>query len=249
MKKTMLKGLPIYSFPSLLVAACLCVTVPAHAQSNLVLFISQPGDYIGGGQTYITTNTSDFSFSSSPNLVTVAAFGYTFWIGGPAGSNLMVGLYTNSARFNDRQPGLDISGNGRGCNTDCGAFQVYEIHTNLSGQIDRFWITFSNRCECYDAPMSGEIRYNLLLVPSSIVSQSLDTNVLAGQSISLSVVPAGTAPFTYRWMFENVNISGGTSQILTINNAQTANEGIYRVVVANAAGSVTSAPVSVRSCR
>src|SRR6185369_12731244 len=100
--------------------------------------------------------------------------------------------------------------------------------------------------ECYDAPMSGEIRYNLLLVPSSIVSQSLNTNVLAGQSISLSVVPAGTAPFTYRWMFENANISGGTSQILTINNAQAANEGIYRVVVANAAGSVTSAPVSVR---
>jgi alpha-tubulin suppressor-like RCC1 family protein len=85
-----------------------------------------------------------------------------------------------------------------------------------------------------------------VLVPASIASQSGSANVLAGQSFSLSVTPAGTAPFTYRWMFENVNISGGTNQTLTINNAQAANEGIYRVAVANAVGSVTGAPVSVR---
>jgi len=85
-----------------------------------------------------------------------------------------------------------------------------------------------------------------VLVPPSIISQSSNTNVLAGRSFSLSVTPGGSAPFTYRWIFENANISGGTSQGLTINNAQAANEGIYRVAVANAAGSVTSAPISVR---
>src|SRR5439155_25294266 len=85
-----------------------------------------------------------------------------------------------------------------------------------------------------------------VLVPPSIISQSANTNVLAGRSFSLSVTPGGTAPFTYRWIFENANISGGTGQTLTINNGQAANEGIYRVAVANAAGSITSAPVSVR---
>ena len=85
-----------------------------------------------------------------------------------------------------------------------------------------------------------------VLVLPSITGLSPNTNVLAGQSFSLSVAPAGTAPFTYRWMFENANISGGSNQTLTVNNAQAANEGIYRVAVANAAGSVTSAPLSVR---
>jgi len=95
----------------------------ATAQSNLVLFISQSGDYIGQGLTYVTTNTAEFSFSGTPALVTVSAFGYGFYIGGPGGTSLTVGIYTNSARypFNGSQPGFDISGNGRGCNTDCGA--------------------------------------------------------------------------------------------------------------------------------
>jgi Regulator of chromosome condensation (RCC1) repeat/Immunoglobulin domain/Immunoglobulin I-set domain len=94
--------------------------------------------------------------------------------------------------------------------------------------------------------VTSTVAHVTVLVPPSITSQSGSTNVLAGQSFSLTVTPAGTAPFTYRWMFENANISGGTSQTLTINNAQSANEGIYRVAVGNAAGSVTSAPVSVR---
>ncbi len=85
-----------------------------------------------------------------------------------------------------------------------------------------------------------------VLVLPSITGLSPNTNVLAGQSFSLSVASAGTAPFTYRWMFEDANISGGSNQTLTVNNAQAAHEGIYRVAVANAAGSVTSAPVSVR---
>src|SRR5262249_11873012 len=79
-----------------------------------------------------------------------------------------------------------------------------------------------------------------VLVPPGIVSQSGNTNVLAGQPLNLSVTPSGTAPFTYRWMFENANINSGTNQTLTINNAQAANEGIYRVAVGNAAGSITS---------
>jgi hypothetical protein len=92
---------------------------------------------------------------------------------------------------------------------------------------------------------SAVARVTVLARPS-IASLSASTNVLAGQSFSLSVTPAGTAPFAYRWMFENAGINGGTNQVLTINIAQAANEGIYRVVVTNAAGSVTSAPVSVR---
>src|SRR5436190_23263312 len=93
------KGLFIRLFPCLLITSWLFATNFACGQSNLVLFISQPGDYIGQCHTYVTTNQSDFSFSGSPNLVTVGAFGYNFWIGGPGGANLAVGTYTNTARY------------------------------------------------------------------------------------------------------------------------------------------------------
>jgi alpha-tubulin suppressor-like RCC1 family protein len=85
-----------------------------------------------------------------------------------------------------------------------------------------------------------------VLIPPTITSQSGSTNVLAGQSFSLSVTPAGTAPFTYRWMFENATLSGAINPTLAIANAQPANEGIYRVAIANSAGSVTGAFMFVR---
>src|SRR5690349_12739873 len=123
------------------IACALFAAVAASAQSNLVLFISSPGDYIGGGQTYVATNQGSFSFSGSASFIQVGAFGFNFWIQGPGGANLAVGLYTNSARypFNGSQPGLDVSGNGRGCNADCGSFRINEIHVNGSGQVDHFW--------------------------------------------------------------------------------------------------------------
>lgn len=85
-----------------------------------------------------------------------------------------------------------------------------------------------------------------VLIPPSIVTQPVGTNVAAGKSFSLSVTPAGSAPFGYRWLFENSTIAGATTSILTINNAQSVNEGIYRAVLTNSVGAVTSAAVFVR---
>src|SRR5437870_7062564 len=120
------------------ICGVLLVTGVARAQSNLVLFISDPGDYIGQGLTYVTTNSADFTFSGTPPFVQASAFGYGFSFAGPGGSNLTVAVYANAARwpFNGNSPGIDVSGNGRGCNTECGSFQILEIHTNASGQVD-----------------------------------------------------------------------------------------------------------------
>jgi hypothetical protein len=96
------------------------------AQPNLALMISQSGDYIGQGQTYVTTNQSDLTLSGTPAQITITAFGYNIYFSGPSGANLAVGTYTNAARwpFNGSQPGLSIFGNGRGCNNVCGSFQI-----------------------------------------------------------------------------------------------------------------------------
>ncbi len=94
--------------------------------------------------------------------------------------------------------------------------------------------------------VTSSVSHLTVVVPPTISSLSPGTNVLAGEPINLAVGAAGTAPFTYRWMFENVSIAGAANSTLTISNAQATNEGIYSVVVANVAGSVTSAVVAVR---
>jgi hypothetical protein len=148
----------------------------ACAQSNLVLLVSSPGDFVGQGETYTTTNTTDFSISSSsPSLITVSAFGFIFSFGGPGGTSLAVGNYPNSERypFNGDSPGLDISGNGRGCNSECGSFQIKELQWGASGQVERLWIVYSNDCECTESPMMGEVRYNSALAPPAPLPQTL----------------------------------------------------------------------------
>jgi hypothetical protein len=85
-----------------------------------------------------------------------------------------------------------------------------------------------------------------VLIPPAITNQSPSTHVLAGQPINLSVAASGSAPLSYRWMFQNSLISDATASNLIINNAQQVNEGIYQAVVANSVGSVTGAVISVR---
>jgi parallel beta-helix repeat protein len=139
----------------------------ASAQTNLALLISSAGDHIGAGQTYVTTNQADIGIAGTATVPTFSAFGFSIYFSGPGGAPLTVGTYTNAARWplNDAQPGLNVFGNGRACNTVCGEFQIFELHTNADGYVDRFWATFTHVCECTLPPLLGEIRYNSQLAP------------------------------------------------------------------------------------
>ncbi|HXT11629.1 MAG TPA: immunoglobulin domain-containing protein [Candidatus Angelobacter sp.] len=94
--------------------------------------------------------------------------------------------------------------------------------------------------------VTSSVAHVTIVVPPVITNQSPSMDVSAGRSFSLSVGATGTAPLTYTWNFENTTIYGANSSTLTINNAQSVNEGAYRVIVANSAGSATSAVMSVR---
>ena len=82
-------------------------------------------------------------------------------------------------------------------------------------------------------------------VPASITTQPLSQTTTAGQTVSFSVVPGGTAPFSYQWTFNGTNLDGATGSILTLNSVQTNNVGAYSVTVTNVAGSVTSSSATL----
>ena len=94
--------------------------------------------------------------------------------------------------------------------------------------------------------MTSSVAQVTLLTPPTIASQSPSTNLLAGQTLNLSVTAAGTPPFTYNWMFANAPINGAVTPTLTIPNVQSVNGGDYRVVVANSYGSITGAVILVQ---
>jgi hypothetical protein len=77
-------------------------------------------------------------------------------------------------------------------------------------------------------------------IPATINTQPQSQLVVQSSNATLSVTASGTAPLTYQWRFNGVNLGGATLSSLARNNAQPANSGNYQVVVANGFGAVTS---------
>jgi glucose/arabinose dehydrogenase len=84
-----------------------------------------------------------------------------------------------------------------------------------------------------------KIIYTVNTVPA-IVTQPVSKAITAGQPVTFSVTATGTAPLRYQWQKNNVAITGATGSSYTIASTQPSDAGAYRVVVSNAAGSVTS---------
>lgn len=73
------------------------------------------------------------------------------------GESLAPGTYTDAQRASfrdDGHPGIDVYGNGRGCNTVSGSFTVHEIAEDLS----TVSIDYESHCEGASTASRGEIR-------------------------------------------------------------------------------------------
>jgi hypothetical protein len=77
------------------------------------------------------------------------------------------------------------------------------------------------------------------LVAPSITTQPISQSTFTGGTVTFSVVVGGTAPFSYQWRKNGVNV-GPNSSSYTISSALTSDAGAYSVVVSNGAGAVTS---------
>ncbi|MCX6922868.1 MAG: immunoglobulin domain-containing protein, partial [Verrucomicrobia bacterium] len=82
--------------------------------------------------------------------------------------------------------------------------------------------------------------------PPTITSQPQSRMNLVGDTATFSVTATGTAPLSYQWrkydwaLANGGNVSGATSSSLSLANVQPVDAADYQVVIANAAGAVTS---------
>jgi len=88
---------------------------------------------------------------------------------------------------------------------------------------------------------SATLTVNSVPVAPTITTPPANQTVTAGQTASFSVVASGTAPLAYQWQKNGSDITGATSASYTTSVTTTADSGeLFRVVVSNAAGNVTS---------
>ena len=76
--------------------------------------------------------------------------------------------------------------------------------------------------------------------PAVIAKQPASRSVLSGTNVTFTVTALGQGKLTYQWTYNNLPITGATTNSLTLRGVTLANEGAYRVVVTDSVGSVTS---------
>lgn len=205
-------------------AALLALSVPAGASASTSAFttgvtpisyvtmFSEPGDWVGGAQQRFFTTTEGDSVAVAGTAASLSVN----VIGGPLGDSFSLdfaaapgqtlhpGLYAKAQRAPFREtghPGIDISGDGRGCNTVGGRFDVKSIGTNGAGNIVSLWLTYEEHCEGGVPALFGEVRIHagpqapLQPVPRAVWWP--DTAVGAGsQTIPVTYFATGTSPVT-----------------------------------------------------
>ena len=117
---------------------------------------------------------------------------------------------------------------------------VVGFATGINGPVDlKVW---SDGFLYYLARGSGAVyRVRYGAVGPGITTHPANRTVSPGQSATFSVVASGTAPFTYQWQRNNVNIPGATGASYTLSSPQLGDSGArFRVNVANGLGNLYS---------
>jgi hypothetical protein len=140
----------------------------AYGGTTKVDMTSDAGDYIGQGQKWsYTVANARISIGGGR---TYAGFGVDgangdWWYADfvPAQGDILTAgsTYANATRypFNGVGPGLDVSGNGRGCNTLTGSFTVTAATFGADGLLRSAAITFVQHCEGATPALRGTFSY------------------------------------------------------------------------------------------
>jgi len=181
--------MPLAATASLL--AGLGIAAPSVRAATFIQFNSQPGDYIGGGVTQTLIPLDGYiTASGSGNGVSINFNGDTWWnldFAAREGETLVPGSYEGATRFpfnSPTEPGLSVSGDGRGCNQLTGKFDVLTLVYGASGDVERFDADFEQSCEGFMPPLYGRIRYNASVEPPPVKSVPEPTMMLGLLGIS-----------------------------------------------------------------
>ncbi|MFF4353756.1 hypothetical protein [Streptomyces sp. NPDC001530] len=146
-------------------------------------YTSAAGDYIGqGGSAAYTPSTASITVGGdASDLRLSVSNGTTSWdvqLAAPIGEKLHPGVYRDAERASfrtGRSPGLDVYGQGRGCNEVYGQFSVNQIETDASGKVTVLDATYTQHCESATAPaLKGVVKYRAYPLSYAYTSDSGD---------------------------------------------------------------------------
>ncbi|HEY5197099.1 MAG TPA: hypothetical protein VIJ51_08735 [Solirubrobacteraceae bacterium] len=128
----------------------------AYGGTTEMALESDPGDWIGGGvDSFYDESSADITASGTRESVSFAVAGddgsYMTADFVPGNNDILVpgATYTDASRygFSNEGTGMDVTGNGRGCNVLSGEFTVTDIDFDPEGNLLDAGVTFVQHCE------------------------------------------------------------------------------------------------------
>ena len=191
------------------VAAAMTVITPSLLAATThtgLKYVSTSGDYIGGGKSdTLTPPGATVTVNGDARAVHVGVTDPSNWwyldFVAPESAMLTKGSYPAATRYpfqGPKEPGLSMSGNGRGCNQLKGWFRVREyVRDTKTGAVKSLAIDYLQNCEVTGPPLYGAIRYNskfALKVPTTAAIAGPDFATLELRNAVLD----GTQSFSRR---------------------------------------------------
>lgn len=167
----------------------------ATAGDNLLVLDSEPGDWLGQGDSHVF-HSGDGTFSSLYTVrrgfrVRFEGSGHWWTIEGSAGRSRRVtpGAYVpaldGAPSFGDTLPSLDVGGDGRGCNSGYGLFDVRQIAYDAGGTVSRLHLLFEYHCDDKTPALTGELRLDA--DTSVLIQAPLRLRARRGQTLAFPI--------------------------------------------------------------
>jgi hypothetical protein len=138
---------------------------PCLVGGNVLYFNGDASNYIFKGMQTVTKATWQPTVSSTqvhihltPSDTTTQGLWWDLYFdSSKLGMPLMTQVYKDAMRWpfqTDGHPGLDVSGDGRGCNMVTGRFEIQDLVMS-NGALTKFTATFEHHCEGLAAALRG----------------------------------------------------------------------------------------------
>ena len=202
-------------------------TTTSGSGSRFAVVVKNTGGTVTSAAATLTVNAVAPRITTSPTNHTVTA--------GQTATFTVVAAGTAPLSYQWQKNGVSISG--------ATAASYTTPATTTSGSGSRFAVVVKNTG---GTVTSAAATLTVNAVAPRITTSPANRTVTVGQTAIFTVVAAGTAPLSYQWQKNGVNISGATAASYTTPATTTSASGSrFAVVVKNTRGTVTSAAATL----
>ncbi len=199
--------------------------------TNATLSLSNVTTNQAGSYTVVITNRSG-SITSSVAVLTVNRLAQVITFGALAPKRTDAAPFTLSATASS---GLAVSF----VSSNTSIATVSGITVTITGAGTNI-ITASQAGNATYLPATNISQLLIVGIQPGISSQPTNLTVNVTSNATFNVNATGTAPFSYQWRTNSVNLAGATNATLTLTSVLTNQAGNYAVVITNLWGSITS---------